>query len=437
MLLLTALTTVAAGEPLRLGDGRPFVCVYYFGHWWEPWKSDDEAIRRDFQTLREMGVSVIAVDHEWSQAIDGDFRWLDREHRLAREAGLQILPWLSSKVWSDMSSDGRRALVKQQYGVDLALGEGQDGSADGVRIWDDATITAGAAYAAEYIDRYRDQALLHLDWQGRTRPVVSLTVEAEWKGGFDDASTMLFIRWLRNRYHSDIGALNAAWGTRYGGFWEVSPRNTAIFPYGRVATGKRARHERAVEDHMAFRGEMISDSLGMMATRLRRTHPDALTLIELPYQLGSRHPHAVGYRVWGGSTAECARSADILFLRSTGFPLTAEERDVLDAWRRQTGQPVILTHRTQPGDWARERTPEELRKDADLCAREAAGHADGVGFYSWNEMVDTHLAPREQTPEESANPGFAITREQSERAVTLMRATVRRYIELVGATAGR
>jgi len=61
-----------ASEPLRLADGRPFVCVYYFGHWWDPWKSDDDAMRKDLQTLKEMGVSVLGVDHEWSQAIDGD-----------------------------------------------------------------------------------------------------------------------------------------------------------------------------------------------------------------------------------------------------------------------------------------------------------------------------------------------------------------------------
>lgn len=81
-------TNATCAEPLRLEDGRPLVCVYFFGHWWDPWKSDDEAIRRDLSEIRESGVSVLALDHEWSQAIDGDWKWLDREHRLAREAGL-------------------------------------------------------------------------------------------------------------------------------------------------------------------------------------------------------------------------------------------------------------------------------------------------------------------------------------------------------------
>ena len=94
-----------AGEPLRLADGRPWVAVYYFGHWWEPWMSDDDAIRRDFRQLREMGVSVLGLDHEWSQAVVNDWGLLDREHRLAQEAGLQIIPWLSLKVWSHLSLD--------------------------------------------------------------------------------------------------------------------------------------------------------------------------------------------------------------------------------------------------------------------------------------------------------------------------------------------
>jgi hypothetical protein len=43
-----------AAEPLRLPDGEPLVCIYYFTHWWEPWKSDDNAILSDFRRLRAM-----------------------------------------------------------------------------------------------------------------------------------------------------------------------------------------------------------------------------------------------------------------------------------------------------------------------------------------------------------------------------------------------
>jgi len=136
---LLAFPLLAHTAPLRLPDGRPFACVYYFGHWWDPWKSDDDAIRKDFAALKEMGISVIACDHEWSQAIDGNFRWLDREHKLAKEAGLQILPWLSAKTWCDLSDPGRPKLIKEQYGVDLKLSETQDGKPGCVIPWDEAT----------------------------------------------------------------------------------------------------------------------------------------------------------------------------------------------------------------------------------------------------------------------------------------------------------
>lgn len=417
----------AFGEPLQLGDGRPFVCVYYFGHWWEPWKSDDEAIRQDLKALREMGVSVLGLDHEWSQAIDGNWKWLDREHRLAKEAGLQILPWLSLKVWSDLSSPDRMKLIKEWYGVDLKLGENQDGSPGAVQIWDDATIKAGAAYAADYLDRFKDQALLHLNWEGKLRPVAALSVELAWAGGgFDEATNMLFVRWLRERYQDDVEKVNAAWGTNYASLWEVHPKDPEIFDYAHLQEGK-AKHPQAVEDHIEFRSQLISDALGMMAARLRRTHPDVLILAELPYQFRSRHSHAEGYRIGYAANPSCTRSADLLFFRCTG-PLTQEEADFLAAWKKETGQPAILTYRTY-SDWSNERPQEDIQKIADLYAGQAARHAQGFGFYSWNEMGDTHVAPSRL--EEMGNPG-ALTPEQSARSVGLMGAMVQRYLERVG-----
>ena len=429
-MLLVALVTIccciAHSAPLKLADGRPMVCVYYFGHWWQPWTGDDDVIRRDFEMLKGMGVSTLGVDHEWSQAIDGDFKWLDREHRLAKEAGLQILPWLSLKVWSDLSSEGRRALIKEWYGVDLKLGTQQDGSPGSIQIWDDATIQAGAAYAAQYLDRYAYQALLHVDWNGQSRPVVALSVELAWaNGGFDDATTMLFIRWLRDLYGEDVAKLNAAWGTEYTSLWQVDPRDTDIFDYANLQKGE-AKHPQAVEDHIEFRSELISDSLGIMAARLRRTHPDVLILAELPYQLKSQHPHAEGYRIGYASNPSCIKSADIIFFRCTG-PLSQEEADYLKAWTAETGQPAILAYRTY-SDWCNERPEEDTASSAELYAGQAAQYANGFGFYSWNEMVDVHLAPSRE--EDMENRG-ALTAEQSARGAALMGAMVKRYLELV------
>jgi hypothetical protein len=414
-----------AGEPLRLADGRPFVCVYYFGHWWEPWKGDDEAIRRDFARLKAMGVSVVAVDHEWSQAVDGDWKWLDREQRLAREAGLQVLPWLSAKVWSDLSSPQRIELMKEWYGVDLRLGELQDGSPGPVQIWDEETIKGGAAYAAAYMDRFGDQALLHVRWKGESRPVVALSVELAWQGGFDAETTKQFIEWLGKRYAS-VAALNEAWGTGFARFEDANPKDAAIFDYAHLQSGE-AKHPQAVEDHIEFRSQVISESLGKQAALLRRKHPDVLILAELPYQFASKHPHAEGYRITYAANPSCTRSADILFFRSTG-PLSQEEADFLAQWTKETGQPAILTYRTY-SDWCNERSAEDTQKNADLYAGQAAKWASGFGFYSWNEMVDTHLAP--SRPEDMGSRG-ALTPEQSGRGVALMEAMVKRYLQLVG-----
>jgi len=430
ILLLTGLTLLMssstfAGEPIRLADNSPFVVCYYFGHWWEPWKSDDDLIRRDMATLKEMGVSVLGIDHEWSQAIDGDWKWLDREHRLAKEAGLQIVPWLSLKVWSDLSNEHRRGLIKEWYGEDLKLGRNRGGKPGAIQIWDDATLRTGAAYAAQYIERYQDQALLHVNWNGESRPVVALSVELAWADGFDEATTMLFIRWLRETYDDGIGQINAAWGTDYASLWDIDPTDSTIFDYANLQAGK-AEHPKAVEDHIEFRAGLISDSLGMMAAVLRRTHPDVLILAELPYQFASRHPHAEGYRINYAANPSCVRSADMIYFRCTG-PINAEEAEFLKNWTEQTGQPAVLTYRTY-SDWANERSTEDTAKSADLYAGQAAKHANGFGFYSWNEMVDTHVAP--SRPEDKDQRG-ALTPEQSARSVALMRAMVQRYLELV------
>lgn len=410
-----------AGEPLRLADGRPFVAVYYFGHWWEPWRSDDGVVRADLARLREMGVSVLGLDHEWSQAIDGDWRWLDREHRLAKEAGLEIVPWLSLKVWSDLSGEDRMALMGEWYGVHLRRGEKQDRSPGPVEIWDEGTIRAGAAYAAAYLDRYEDQALLHVNWGDVSRPVVALSVELAWEGGFDTRTTERFREWLL-QLRGTIEQVNAAWATDYARLEDVDPRDTHVFDYAGLQAGT-AEHAQAVEDHIEFRSQMISDSLARQAALLREKHPDVLILAELPYQFASRHPHAESYRTTYATNPSCARSADILWFRCTG-PLSQEEGDFLARWREATGQPAVLTFRTY-SDWAHARSASECERDAGLLPEQAVTWGSGFGFYSWNEMGDTHAAP--SPPAEWGKPG-ALTPAESDRAAELMAAMVRRYL---------
>lgn len=415
--LAAILAAPPAEPPLRLADGRPLVTCYFFGHWWQPWMSDDDALRRDVRRLRDMGVSCLAVDHEWSQAIDGDWRWLDREHRVAREEGLAILPWLSLKSWSDVAGEHRLRLAREWYGVELTTGRNQDGTPAGPLIWHPSTIEFGAAYASAYYERFRDQALLHLEWNGVRRPVLCLGVETAWPGGFDEQSNARFRDWLRRRYPS-LAALNRAWGSRFASYDAIDPMDTAVFDYARPAEDGAASP--AVEDHVEFRSQQTAFGLSRMAARVREKHPEVLMLAEAPYQWGSRHPHAVGYRIGYAANPVSCDWADIVFFRCTG-PLTQDEADALAAERRLTGQRTILTYRTY-SDWAVPADSAAFGDTARLLGGQAALHAGGFGFYSWNEMVDVHVA-------HSGRPELdkEWTAAQADQAAALMAASIAEY----------
>jgi Beta-galactosidase len=423
--LCLAWGSFAGAEPLRLPDGEPLVCIYYFPHWWEPWKSSDEAVLRDFRRLRRMGFNTLLVDHEWSQAIDGNWRWLDRSHRLAAQAGLKILPWLSAKSWSDIYQGDRARLAKQWFGVEIPYGASQDGRPASPLIYDDAVISAGSQYALRYLERYSKAALVRVRWKGKARPVVSLSVESAWIGGFGARSAELFRKWLAAKY-GEIGKLNARWGTSLGSFSAVDPRDVKLFDYsGHVAA--RDRHPAAVEDHVAFRAEMTSKSLARMAARVRARWPEVLFLAEVPYQYGAEHPDAKSYRITYGANPESCDYADIVLFRCTG-PLSGPEAQSLKRHRRRTGQRFVLTYRTY-SDWDVRRESDAFFRSVKLYADQAAALGDGFGFYSFNEMVDTHLA---YSPAMGAGRQHGWSPERAERAMALVEAMVRRYRDEVG-----
>jgi len=410
----------ARAGPLRLPNGEPLTCIYYFPHWWEPWKSDDNAIRADLQRLRAMGFNTLLLDHEWSQAIDGDWKWLDRSHRLAKEAGMAIVPWLSPKTWSDITPGHRQDLAKQWFGVDVRYGEQQDGSRAAPLIWDNAVHTAGAKYAGMYLKRYADGALLKLRWKGKVRRVISLSVESAWDGSFDDETNKRFRSWCR-RKHRTIPTLNTAWGTRLRHWTDINPRDTSVFDYKGHIEG-RAAHPQAVEDHVLFRSETIRDVLRAIGKELRRKWPDVLLMAEYPYQYEAEHPHARSYRIQYGANPESCDWADIVLLRATG-PLSVNERAALERHRKRTGQSFVLTYRTY-SDWDVPAESDLFRRSVQTYAGQASTLADGFGFYSWNEMVDTHVAfSRAMT--EAEQHGW--TAERAERAIGLIGAMIQEY----------
>ena len=425
MALMLPISAALADAALRLPNGEPLVCIYYFTHWWEPWKSDDDAILNDLRSLRSMGFNTLLLDHEWSQAIDGDWKWLDRDYRLAAQAGFNIIPWLSPKTWSDIHPGDRARLAKEWFGVDMRYGASQDGGPAAPLIYDESVLIAGAKYATTYLDRYLSQPLLRLRWNGKDRPVVSLSVESAWDGSFDEGTNLLFCRWLRSR-HATIKALNSTWGTKYADFFDVDPRDAAIFDYSAHPSGA-AKHPAAVEDHVAFRAEMISDSLARIAALVRRKYPDVLFLAEIPYQYGSEHPHARGYRIAYAANPRSCDYANIVLFRNTG-PLNNGEVRALRANQKRTGQKFIFTYRTY-SDWDIAPDSPQFGKSVDMYAGQAASLASGFGFYSFNEMVDTHVA---YSPAMSAQEQKGWTPERSRRAISLVAAMVRRYRGLVG-----
>ena len=422
-LVLCSVSSSAANDPLTLSNDKPLVGIYYFTHWWEPWKSDDNAILDDFNRLRSIGFNTLLLDQEWSQAIDGDWKWLDRDFRLAKQTGLSIVPWLSLKTWSDISPGHRAKLAKDWFGVDMRYGVDQDGKQASPLIYDESAIIAGAKYAIMYLDRYISEPILRLRWNGKERPVISLSVESAWNGSFDETTNLMFCRWLRNKY-SDIDSLNNSWGTDYDGFFDIDTMDKAIFDYMGHIEGN-AKHPLAVENHVEFRSGIISDSLARMASIVREKYPDVLFLAEIPYQYGSQHPHARGYRIGYGANPRSCEYADIVLFRNTG-PLTADEAKTLQDYQKETGQKFILTYRTY-SDWDVEPESSSFGNSVNTYAGQAASLSNGFGFYSFNEMGDTHVAYSQAVSEEEQK---GWTSERSDKAIKLMEDMVKRYIEL-------
>jgi len=321
-------------------------------------------------------------------------------------------------------------LAKQWFGVEIPFGLSQDGSPAAPLIYDDAVLSAGSQYTIRYLERYSNAALVQVRWKGAVRPVVNLSVESAWIGGFDARSAKLFRKWLAIKY-GDIGKLNGHWGTALKSFEAVEPRDVKLFDYSGHVAGQ-ARHPAAVEDHVAFRAETTSKSLARMAALVRARRPDVLFLAEVPYQYDAEHPHAKDYRIVYGANPESCDYADIVLFRCTG-PLAASEAQSLERHRRRTGQRFVLTYRTY-SDWDVRPGTDAFQQSVRLYADQAAALGDGFGFYSFNEMVDTHLA---YSPAMSAQQPSGWSPERAERAIGLAGAMVRRYLQQVAARSDR
>ncbi len=341
-----------------------------------------------------------------------------------------------------MTSDGRREWTRQRWGAAVGLETNWDGQPT-ILPFAPGTIDVGVAYTSEYLDRYLESgALLRVLWEGQPRPVVALTVEAAWPdmGGTGPESAFHLSRWLRDSYEGDIARLNQAWHTDYRDFFAIDPSDKSLFNYDAyVAAGapdpltepacgepvEPASQFRPVTDHIQFRARLTSDALAAMKSRLLPRYPDLLILAELPYQFGSQHPHALGYFAYNAAVPAMLDYADIVLLRTTG-DLDDREQQLVRDYILRTGKPVIAAHRISPyqGPGPAQGTDEET---AERYAQQAADYCSGLGYYSWNEMVDVHMVA---DPAGSSGGSVVVSAEQSARLQDRVRLINQRYLAL-------
>ena len=408
-------------EPVRLPTGEPMVAIYFFTHWWEPWKSDDQAIYDDLVRLKEMGFNTILLDSEASQAMPGDFELLSRGHRIAEQVGMKIVPWLSLKCWSAMTSEGRRKWSEERYGASV------DVTAQGFLPYGPGTIDFATEYTKDYLKRFKDEALLHVQKDGRSRPVVALTVEAAWhyRSSFDPKTRLHFCRWVRQKYGS-LESINEVWGTAYQDVFQIDPSDTTIFDYEEAGNRSERGISCPVRDHIEFRAALVSDAHALMAAKVREDYPEALIAVEIPYAFADEHPHAWGFTVAYASIREIADHADIVMLRGTGR-IGERGRQAIADYIDTSGKPVVMLYRIAPGQGPGHSSVAD-EAVADLFAREAAAFCSGLGYYSWNEMVDVHIVGNAGTNAGKVNCN--VSEKDHQRLVKRVGAINKEYLRI-------
>lgn len=367
-------------DPIRLPNDQVLKSIYFFGHWWEPWKTDDAAFSNDLERLKELGFNTICVDHEVSQAADSEWHWLDREFGLAGKEGMYILPWLQFQCVDRVN------LMKFSH-LELKHAVNQDKQPEEgcVMFMDGEFKKALAHYVSVYLDRYKeDPALLRIRHGREFRPVVGLCVETGWRTdnglplSFDEEANAYFRKWMRASYH-DINHLNSKWGTSYKSFDEIDPCDKSVFNY---EFEDKHNMPVAVREHVDFRARLISDALQDVARRVRKKHKHVLFLAEVAYPFSADNLDANVYRWNSPNVYKIVDYADLVMVRTVGNTSAAEVKKEQDLLMLR-GKKLILAYRFF-GDSTNER--------AISFAVDCAMSANGLGYYNWNETADEACA---------------------------------------------
>ncbi|HUV04400.1 MAG TPA: beta-galactosidase [Armatimonadota bacterium] len=385
LLLCIAISAACAGkigvrDPLRLSDDQTLKAIYYFPHWWDPWKTDDAAVTADLRKMREIGFNTLCLDHEVSQAVDRAWYWLDREYKLAGQEKMFILPWLQ------LQAVDRAGLMKfSHFQLKPAVNQDKQPEEDCVVYRDGEFRRALTHYITVYLDRYADHpALLRINDRGKLRPVVGLMVETGWRSSdglalsFDEETNAYFRKWMRASYH-DLNQLNSKWGTNYKSFDEIDPCDKTIFNY---AFEDKNNMPMAVREHVLFRARLINDALRDVAKQVRKRHKDVLFVAEVAYPFSIDHPDANVYRWNNANEYKAVEFADIVFIRTVGLTSSgavAKEQEVM----MLNGKRLILAYR-----FFGDSTPQR----AVAFALDCATCANGLAYYNWNETADASSA---------------------------------------------
>ncbi|MCX6375455.1 MAG: beta-galactosidase [Armatimonadetes bacterium] len=376
-------------DPIRLADDQTLKAVYYFPHWWDPWKSDDAVVTADLKKMKEIGFNTVCLDHEVSQAVDRDFFWLDREYKLAGQEKMCVLPWLQ------LQAVDRSALMQFSHlTLKPAVNQDKQLEEDCIIYGDPEFKKALIHYVSVYLDRYaEDPALLRIKDGKKLRPVVGLMLETGWRStnglplSFDETTNAYFRKWMKALYY-DIKHLNKKWGTSFKDFDEIDPCDKAIFNY---AFTDRANPPMAVSEHVIFRARVIKECLQDVAREIRKKHKDILFVAEVAYPFESSDPNAEVYHYNNANDAIAVDFADIVFVRTLGGPVVKPVVNDGGLLKTETKR-VILAYRLFDNAEA----PAAVN-----LALDCAINSNGFAYYNWNEKADQTSAifdkPERQT----------------------------------------
>ncbi|MHB1001807.1 MAG: beta-galactosidase [Armatimonadota bacterium] len=381
LLIIIAVSMAVAGNietntPIKTVDGQSLKSIYFFPHWWEPWKSDDAAVTADLKKMSGLGINTVCLDHEVSQALDNEWAWLDREYKLAGQEKMYVLPWLQ------LHGVDRQNLMKFSHlPLKTAVNQDKQVEEDCVSFRDSEFKHALARYISAYLDRYKnDPALLRINFNGQVRPVVGMVLEVGWRNtsglplSFDEDTNAYFRKWMKASYHN-LAQLNKKWGTTYKTFDEIDPCDKTIFDY---TFSDKNNMPVAVREHMAFRARVINDAFEDVAKEVRKRHKDILFAAEVAYPFGIDDPDAAAFKWNNANDMRVVNFADMVYIRTMGNTAKDQVKKDQEALILN-GKSVVLAYRF---------FEDSSRNKATSFALDCAMTANGIGYYSWNEKAD-------------------------------------------------